>query len=255
MSWKQPIPTNVLELTEGDKFLALLFILLVYRAANKDLTHYTEKGQAVKLRRGQIFCKRAELVDWFGMKKGSSLKIQRGLEKLEKVNNLVNKRKVRDGTIVTIKNYDELISFEQPNEQTVNKPRTNNNSTKSEKSVKSELTKKNVNVIENFSEDAIFLAQTLKDARSIKFYQKLAIQAKKDEQLRSDIDFCLGAVLQAIRSSEVDNTSKINNAGALFTSKLKEIRADREIKPLRKNHKNSIRKIRADLLKSLKFDR
>lgn len=138
MNWKQPIDTNLIELCKGDKFATTVFEKLLLRTSNSDKTYYIN-SEPIFLKRGQCFCGRFELGEWFGLSRGQSIKIQRILARIEKVYHLMNKQKTRNGSIITIHNYDKLVEFEQSNEQSMNNQRTiKEQSTNTNKNVKSE---------------------------------------------------------------------------------------------------------------------
>lgn len=142
--WKQPIPVLCTLLTNGNKFAATVFKELLSRAANADKTVYVG-DVPVFLKRGQCVCGKYELAKCFGLKRNEANRIHRILKKLEKVNHLVNKQKHQNCSIVTIKNYDRLVRFEQPSELSVNHRRTiGEPSTNTNKSIKS---KENVNTV------------------------------------------------------------------------------------------------------------
>ncbi len=143
MAWKQPIPTNLDDLCDGDLFASTIMLILLSRAANKRTNVYVD-NVAITLERGQCICGRFELAKRMGLNKNQSLKIQRILAKLEKSNNLLNKRKGLNCTIITIKNYDELVKM---NNQ-MNKRRTiDEQSMNTNKSVKSDK-KENIDLNE-----------------------------------------------------------------------------------------------------------
>lgn len=141
MNWKQPIPTNIDELTKGDKFAATIFEKLLLRAANK--LHMVYIGDTeIWLERGQCICGRYELAKCLGLKRSEAGRVQRKLDMLVKRFKLIDKRKSLDCSVITIRNYDELTRFEPSDEQstdnlqTIREPITDtNNSDKSVKNV------------------------------------------------------------------------------------------------------------------------
>ena len=148
MSWRQPIPTDLKELTLGNEFCATLFAELLRRATNKMEGAEVKIGDSwVFLNRGQCICGRFELAKHFGLKKKESQRVSRALKKLEETHKLIKIRKSKDCSVITIKNYDELVEMKTSNEQSMNKQRTNNKqSINTNKSVKN---KKSVNSSSN----------------------------------------------------------------------------------------------------------
>lgn len=136
MNWKQPIPTNLVDYTNGDKFAATLLMVLISRVSNKENTAYIN-NVPISLHRGQCICGRFELARCFGMKKGEEGRVQRKLERLVNPLKLITKQKSRDCSIVTINSYDELIKMKTSDEQSINKRQSyNNRATDTNKSVK-----------------------------------------------------------------------------------------------------------------------
>jgi hypothetical protein len=138
MNWKQPIPTKV----EGlNPFETLVFQAILLRCSNsKTQVKVADDNTYIELERGQCIIGRFEFAKQFGFSKSESLRVYRIVKKLEKVNNLLNNQKSKNCSILTVLNYDDWVSFEQSNEQTVNNQRTNReqtvNTNKSDKSVK-----------------------------------------------------------------------------------------------------------------------
>ncbi|MBI3887583.1 hypothetical protein HY310_00765 [Candidatus Microgenomates bacterium] len=151
MIWKQPIPTNLKDLTKGNLFAATVFAELIRRGANSD-TEIILEGNWLNVSRGQCICGRFELAKCFGLKENESGRIQRILNKLEKTYKLIDKRKSLNCTIVTIKNYDELICFDQSNKSdATNRRPIDNQSTDTNKSVKNEESvERDINPTNNF---------------------------------------------------------------------------------------------------------
>ena len=140
-SWRQPIPVTIPEL-KNDPFGELLFQRLVLKA--RDEPGYVEvEGVPIWLERGEVIFGRETWAVAFGASRNlneqsaQAQRVYRRLIKLEKVNNLINKRKSLNCSIVTIKNYDEVIQMNKPmnNRQTIDEQSMNTN--KSAKSVKS----------------------------------------------------------------------------------------------------------------------
>jgi hypothetical protein len=141
MNWKTPVDTKtIIEKCKEHKFAATIFMILLTRARNSEGVYYY-KGEPYSLSRGQSICSRADLAECCGLKQNEDGRIFRILEYLKR-NQLIDKQKGRNCSIITIKDYDELIKFEQTNEQSIynqqagNKHTTNTN--KNTKSIKSE---------------------------------------------------------------------------------------------------------------------
>jgi len=115
-SYLAPTPTNLCDLTQGHKPAALLLMLLYNRARNKPGYVYYD-GEKIYLERGQCFTGRYELAEYFGLRRTQAGRIQRYLEWLEKSVRLIDKQKTRNGSIITILNFDEMIKFRQTNER------------------------------------------------------------------------------------------------------------------------------------------
>jgi len=113
MIWKQPIQTNLNSIF-GDNFLAKhLYIELLLRASNTD----KEKefaGTLHFLKRGQCVCGEEELATEYQVHRQT---IRGALGRLQKVYNKINIKPTNKGTIVTILNYDDVVSFQQQNVQ------------------------------------------------------------------------------------------------------------------------------------------
>ena len=113
-----PTPTNLLELTDGHKPAAVLLLIFYNRARSKaGIIHIA--GEAVFLERGQCFSGRYELAEYFGLKRSQAGKIQRWIEYLENSVKLIDKRKTRNGSIITILNFDEMTKFRRTDKQSI----------------------------------------------------------------------------------------------------------------------------------------
>lgn len=136
--WKQPIPVNLEEIFGTDHKSNLLFRELIYRACNKDTILSLDGKKHVQLKRGQVLFGRKKFAEYLGWSPSTT---ERTLQKLQKLNKLLNMQVTKNFTIVELINYDSIISFEQAFEQAVNKQRTSSeqavNTSKSVKSVKS----------------------------------------------------------------------------------------------------------------------
>ncbi|MBM4400969.1 MAG: hypothetical protein FJ045_03355 [Crenarchaeota archaeon] len=105
--WKQPIPTNLEKDFGEDKLSFALFVLLLLRATSKERVVKVSRGFA-SLRRGQAVCGREEMSKYF---KCSPSTTDRALQRLADVHNKVDIKRTTRGTIVTIKNYDEVTKM------------------------------------------------------------------------------------------------------------------------------------------------
>lgn len=153
--WKQPIPTNLIEIFKGDKFKSTIFTILLLRARNEDTIYYFEDGESVLLKRGQCVVGRYDLAQCLGLKRKESLRCYRKLKSIEKADKLLNLQKYKDCSIVTIHDYDEIIRFEQSSEHSVNNLRTiNEQSMNTNKSVKSGENIRDKSLIEDKGSEA-----------------------------------------------------------------------------------------------------
>jgi len=144
--WKQPISTN-LDHVFGDNTMAKwIYILLLLRARNSE----EEKefaGALHFLKRGQCVCGRADIAKEFRI--GEQI-VRSQLKKLEKVYNKITIETTPKGTVVTILNYDEVVSFNQQfNQQATNRQPTGNQQATTNKSDKSVENVKIDNISEN----------------------------------------------------------------------------------------------------------
>lgn len=150
MRWKQPIDTGLLELCMGNKFATSVMVILIYRSANKDKFIYPEDGPPILLKKSQCFCGRFELADCFGLDRGQSGRIRRILDFLQNSAKLITKRKSRNGSIISILNYDSLTQFDQTdsqstaNQQPINSHKQECKDIKSKKKKDIQRTKKEV---------------------------------------------------------------------------------------------------------------
>jgi len=149
--WKQPIPTNI-EADFGEDSIAFtLYIMLLYKACNKDTVVNFGGNKLIELKRGQTIFGRNKWKNYFGI---SPSGIEKILKRLEKVTCKVTCERSKNCTVVTIKNYDELVSMSQAESQVSNMSVTSewhvsntSKSVKSDKSVKNDRKK-----IEDISE-------------------------------------------------------------------------------------------------------
>lgn len=122
MSWKQFIP---IEIDGLNPFETTVFQALLLRCANEQkYIKVADNNSYITLQRGQCCIGRFEFAKQFGLEKSECLRVWRIVDKLQKVNNLLNKQKSKNCSIVTILNYDSYVTIEQSNEQSVNNQRT-----------------------------------------------------------------------------------------------------------------------------------
>jgi hypothetical protein len=147
MSWKQPIPVTIDGLSKKEQSVMQRILL---RCRN-ETGFATIDGAEIKLERGECIIGRYEFAEEFLLKRKESMRVQRIVDKLVKVNKLMSKRKSLNCTIITIHNYDSLVSIEQTNEQSPSNHRaidepsmSTNKSDKSDKSVKSDKREKSI---------------------------------------------------------------------------------------------------------------
>jgi hypothetical protein len=140
MNWKQPIPTNVKDMCGGHPAAATLYILLLLRASNEDGFRTTNTGEQVFLKRGQCFCGRHELAQSFGLRQQESGRIRRLFKILtNQTTHLITKQKSRNGSIITILNYDDVIKMDnQTTHQTTHQRHINDTSTATNKNDKND---------------------------------------------------------------------------------------------------------------------
>lgn len=115
MGLKQPIPTNLKDVCNGNEFAATVMEKLILRAKSEDGYIYPN-GEPVFLKIGQCFCGRFELARCFGLKRSQAGKIQRILDFLQNSIQLINKQKSRNGSIITILNYGGLTNVDEDKE-------------------------------------------------------------------------------------------------------------------------------------------
>jgi len=107
MIWKQPIPTN-LETDFGEDMLVYtLYILILLRACNEDVV-VNFGGKLVDLKRGQTIFGRNKWCEYLSL---SPKGIENLLKRLEKVPSKVTCERTRNCTLITILNYDSIVSM------------------------------------------------------------------------------------------------------------------------------------------------
>jgi hypothetical protein len=139
--WKQPIPTNLNNVFGEDQLCRLIYIELLLRARNTDTP--TEIGNMIVfLKRGQAVCGEVELGRLFNRNRKT---IKKALNVLNRIYNRTDNTTTTRGTIVTIRNYDEVVKMDNRTDNRTDsrgtaegQPRDTNKSVKSVKSVKSD---------------------------------------------------------------------------------------------------------------------
>lgn len=129
-----------------DSFCSLLYRELIYRAANKDgFWTDSSRRKTLQIKRGQVVFGENRMSKHLGGH--NAAKCRRGLDKLEKVYNLVTRHPSHDYTLVDVHNYDSLVLFDEPNDEpAVNQRRTSGEPAVTSKSVKSVKNEKNDNM-------------------------------------------------------------------------------------------------------------
>lgn len=118
--WKQPIPTDLDRIFGNDYQLQLLFRELLYRACNADTMSWQFQGKHVTLKRGQVLFGRHQFSKYLDIHPS---KIERIFQRFVKFSDnhpdiQADIQRSSNYTIVTIKNYDEIISMNnQPDNQ------------------------------------------------------------------------------------------------------------------------------------------
>lgn len=110
MDWKQPIPTGLDRAFGYDYKLLQLYKELIYRSSNASVSVRSGKSSTA-LRRGQALFGSAKYAKYVCYDRQT---VYRKLAKLRDMG-LISLESVARGTLVTIANYDSLVSFkEQP---------------------------------------------------------------------------------------------------------------------------------------------
>lgn len=135
--WKQPIPTNLNEIFGEDYRCMVLYKELIYRANNSDNAILALGLKTVRLMRGQVLYGRHKFAKYLCW---NDLTTDRALIKLEKLYKLVHNQRTMDYTIVTLLNYDDIISMNTP---------LNNKRTRYEQLMNTSKNDKNSRIINN----------------------------------------------------------------------------------------------------------
>ncbi len=144
-AWKQPIPTDESEFPKESLFT--LYSLLVLKSCNKDGFVVVGNNKLIPIKRGQTIFGRNKWSKYFDT---SPSRVERLLKTLENRTSKVTCTRTMDCTIVTIKNYDEVVQLEQANVQAVNKLRTSyEQAMNTSKNVKSVESVKNIKPVQS----------------------------------------------------------------------------------------------------------
>lgn len=135
--WKQPVPTDESDFPK--EILFTLYSMLVIKSCNKDgFVTVGEKQKLIPIKRGETIFGRNKWSKYFGI---SPSGIEKLLKTLEIVTGKVTCIRNKNCTMVTIKDYDKVVAFEQVSEQVSNMLVTSkyqvSNTSKSVESVKS----------------------------------------------------------------------------------------------------------------------
>lgn len=112
--WKQPVITEVPEL-EGDPFAKTVYQVIIINACNKERQIRLKDGSLVHLQRGDCLFGRHSWNKKFGLPPDSR-KIQRLFKNCHFLTNRLTIKSFNKYTIISIKDYDELVSFDQQND-------------------------------------------------------------------------------------------------------------------------------------------
>jgi hypothetical protein len=131
MSWKQPIPTDLETVFGSDWGCSLLYQQLIYRASNQDGFFTDDRKKTTPIKRGQVVFGKTK---WSLYLQKPKTTLNAWLHKLSEIYQKVELQPSKNFTIVTIKDYDEIMKMEQR----VYSNRTATVPSKSIESVKSE---------------------------------------------------------------------------------------------------------------------
>lgn len=112
--WKQPIPTNLKEIFGEDHVSRLIYIELLLRARNEN-TSIDIGGRITLIKRGQAVCGEQELGAILNRNRKT---IKKHLFLLNTLYNKVDITTTSKGRIITIQNYDEVISMDNTKDNT-----------------------------------------------------------------------------------------------------------------------------------------
>lgn len=149
MNWKQPIDTRLIN-DFGDDYAAhALYVMLLLRANNERRSVGVGKKYIV-VERGQVLFSRALFAKYLCW---SDKMPERVLQRLVENHQKVTKQVTKNGTIISIFNYDEIVKLDQVNVQQVTKKRPSSDqvvtTNKNEKNSKNEKSEKK-HALKNF---------------------------------------------------------------------------------------------------------
>ena len=158
--WKQPIPTN-LETVFGEDYRAIqLYKEIVYRACNADCRLSLDGRKFVTLKRGQVLFGRNRYAQYLGWQPSTVDKCLKRVFGVMQSNNQMTKQANNDYTVITINNYDDVVSMNNQSSNQSNKlvatweqPSSTSKSIKSDKSDKKRMP--TVTLQENYSSSTV----------------------------------------------------------------------------------------------------
>ncbi|HWY79102.1 MAG TPA: hypothetical protein VNW29_01970 [Candidatus Sulfotelmatobacter sp.] len=156
MSWKQPILTGLESIFGEDYRCMQLYKELIYRANNTSGTSVSIKKRAgvsitVILQRGEVLYGRIKFASYLVW---DDKTCDRALIKLEKVYKLVTNKRTRNYTVVTIKNYNQVVDMTKQMSNirpTFDQDTTTSNNDKSENIASGALSSLKKQAWENYS--------------------------------------------------------------------------------------------------------
>ena len=115
--WKQPVEN--LESYFGEDYIALLlWERLLIRAKNSEEPRARKfAGKLHFLQKGQTVCGEGELAKIIARSRGG---VRAALERLQNLYNKIDISPTPRGTVVTIKNYSDVVQMGQPDEHPAN---------------------------------------------------------------------------------------------------------------------------------------
>lgn len=108
MNWKQPVPTNLESIFGEDHLSRLIYIECLLKATNVERV-VNRNGKITTLKRGQCYFTLTEL----SKRLDRNIKtIKKYIEICKNVHNVMDNDIDRFGAVISIKNYDEIISMD-----------------------------------------------------------------------------------------------------------------------------------------------
>lgn len=152
MSWKQPIPTDLRNVFGDDHLSRLIYQEFLLMACNSEQVKNVN-GQIFKLERGQCFYTTLDLSKIFRTHRNS---VVNSIKRLNSLYNRIDNRTTPKGSIVTILNYDDIVSLDNRIDNKIDNSRTTagqqSDINKSDKNVKNDIRLNNKQKIESFFE-------------------------------------------------------------------------------------------------------